>query len=468
MKNLPENLLSEMSNFVSTTMGLYYPQKRWSTLQHQTNSAAKEFGFLDNEAFIQWLVSTHMTREMIGTLAKHFTIPETYFLREPQAFEALSKQILPELIRVREKNSKRLRIWCAGCASGEEPYSVAITLCELIPDIQNWNITLLATDINSRILNTAAIGSYGEWSFRNEPTWLKEKYFSKTDNGKYIISAEIRKMVTFTYLNLLEETYPSLLNDTNAMDIIFCRNVLMYFTPECAQLVAQRFYHSLIEGGWLLVSASELSMRIFNQFTSVNFPGTHLYHREIEKHEPLNVLPIPPKAVQRILSKQVSKKEKVVAIVIPQSIKEQEKMQTISSVDPKRMEALMSNMLLASEGKLNEALVACEQAIATDKLDITQIYLYASILQEKNRETDAIEAYQRVLYLDPNYIIVHFTLGNLYMRQGDVGSAMRYFKNVQRLLDNYDPDNILLEFEGLTVNRLKGIVHDIIQKGEQL
>ena len=201
-ESLPDDRLSQLSDFVAARMGLYFPRGRWSDLERHTNSAAKEFGFPDAEAFIQWLVSSPLNQEQVERLASHLTIAETYFWREPQVFDALRDQILPELIRSRETSDRRLRIWSAGCATGEEAYSIAILLRALIPDPKNWHITLLATDINPRILRRAAAGVYGKWSFRNAPPGLKEKCFSCTDDGKFKIRPEIRKMVTFSYLNL--------------------------------------------------------------------------------------------------------------------------------------------------------------------------------------------------------------------------------------------------------------------------
>src|SRR5665648_364833 len=134
--SLPDNRLSQLSEFVATRMGLHFPRERWRDLERQTNSTAKEFGFADAEVFIQWLVSSPLTQEQVEMLASHLTISETYFWREPQVFEALRDQILPELIRSREKGDKRLRIWSAGCSTGEEPYSIAIALRQALPALK--------------------------------------------------------------------------------------------------------------------------------------------------------------------------------------------------------------------------------------------------------------------------------------------------------------------------------------------
>lgn len=240
-------------------------RERWHDLERRLGSAAREFGFKDIEACIQWLMSAPLTKSQIEILASYLTVGETYFFREKKSFEILEEQILPELIHSRQAE-RRLRIWSAGCCTGEEPYSLAILLSKMIFDLKDWNITILATDINPRFLQKATEGVYSEWSFRGTPPWIKEKYFKRTQKGHFEILPPIKEMVMFSHLNLAEDTYPSFLNNTNGLDIIFCRNVLMYFTPECVKKVIKNLYCSLMEGGWLIVSPSEAFNVHFSQF----------------------------------------------------------------------------------------------------------------------------------------------------------------------------------------------------------
>ena len=144
---------------------------------------------------------------------------------------------------------------------------------------ENWNISILASDINSKALSKAKEGKYGPWSFRNCPQWLMDSYFIRRDNRIYEIRPEIRKMVTFVNLNLAEDDYPSPKNNTNAMDIIFCRNVLMYFTDEWINKISRKLYQSIKKDGWLSVASCELSSLTFSRFTPVNFPGAILYRK---------------------------------------------------------------------------------------------------------------------------------------------------------------------------------------------
>jgi chemotaxis protein methyltransferase CheR len=493
-ESLSDGLLSRFSDFIADRTALYFPRERWSDLESKTRSAAKGFGFTEAEAFINWLVTSPLTTEQIEILAGYLTISETYFWREPHVFDALVEYILPELIRTRENGNRRLRIWSAGCATGEEPYSIAIALTRVIPDIDNWHITILASDINPRILSRAKAGVYGHWSFRNSPLWLKEKYFHRTDDDKFKIIPMIRKMVNFSYLNLAVDTFPSPLNNTNAMDIVFCRNVLMYFAAERAGRIGQNFYHTLVAGGWLMVGASELSQILFSQFESVHFTDAIVYRKNEIKARPFRGVPVDEASDQKEFiqpfiesfvetgqealtapyplsdTSQVSENAERQQRVNKEALDSDAKVYESEAADKRKnveTDVALSVRTLANQGKLAEALSLCDQAIAADKIDPALYYLYAMILQEQNRQDEAIASLKRALYLDPNFVVAHFALGNLALRHGKAKPAKKYFENVLTLLNGYRQEEMLPESDGLTAGRLKEIIHVTMQTGVQ-
>ncbi len=200
--------------------GLFFPQERWGDLERGIAAAAPDFNFADGESCAHWLLSAPPTRHINEILAGHLSIGETYFFREKHGLEALKEHIIPQLLQSR-RQEKRLRIWSAGCSTGEEAYTIAMLLDGLVPDLNAWNITILATDFNPKFLRKAKQGMYGEWSFRDVPGWLRERYFTRMKDGRFELLPRIRKMVAFSYLNFAEDTYPSLPNNTGTMDIIF-------------------------------------------------------------------------------------------------------------------------------------------------------------------------------------------------------------------------------------------------------
>ena len=178
----------ELSKFVAEKMGLHFPPERWPDLQRGLAGAATEFGFENISACADGLLSAPLTTAQLQTLASHLTIGETYFFREKPTFELLAQRVLPALIRSRRGREQRLRLWSAGCCSGEEAYSLAILLRQLLPDLADWQVTILATDINPHCLRKAVDGTYGEWSFRDAPADFKERYFHRNEAGRYVLA----------------------------------------------------------------------------------------------------------------------------------------------------------------------------------------------------------------------------------------------------------------------------------------
>jgi chemotaxis protein methyltransferase CheR len=425
--------------------------------------AAREFGFHNMNGFIQWLMSSELSKDQIMILASHLTISETYFWREPQVFTALTDFVLPELIKSKKNKEKCIRIWSAGCSTGEEPYSIAIALHKTIQKIEDWNITILATDINPRVLSKAVSGIYGTWSFRNSPSWLKSTWFHRKEDRQYEIIPEIKKMVTFTCLSLAEM---SAISNTNIMDIIFCRNVLMYFTPGWISKIANRFFQELSEDGWFVVSSSELSSGVFPQFTPVNFPGAVLYRKTKNgsAHPLSSVAFLTTEVSAKVVTKKDPRPSSILfnpSILQPLSSEASAKEDLHSIVktpEESYTEKILAIRFLANQGYLSEALSLCNEAIASYKLSSGLYFLRASILQELDKSSEAIASLKQVIYIDPDYIMGHFALGNLFIRQGNAKNAERYFNNVLDLLSRCSNDDILPESEGLSVKYIREII----------
>ena len=281
---LSEQLAGQLAEVVESRLGLRFSRDRWPDLVRGVDAASRELGIGDINSFLTRLAAAPAESREIQVLASHLTVGETYFFRDENHFRILEQEILPPLIRSRRGKERRLRVWSAACATGEEPYSIAILLTQLIPDIGDWNITITATDVNPRFLRKASQGIYSDWSFRNAPIWLKQRYFRQNKEGLFELLPYIKKMVTFSYLNLAEDAYPTLLSNTNATDLIVCRNVLMYLAPDTAQRAIHNFYRSLTQDGWLLVAASETSNALFSKFSAVEFPGAFFYRKSTDQH----------------------------------------------------------------------------------------------------------------------------------------------------------------------------------------
>jgi chemotaxis protein methyltransferase CheR len=473
-RNLTDIELSMVCEVIASRMGLHFPVFRWTILVRNLALAGREFGFQNLNDFFQWFLSTEPTNDQIKILATHLTVSETYFWREPNVFSALTDYILPELIREKKKGEKNIRIWSAGSSTGEEAYSLAIAIHKAVPDMGDWNISIMATDINPVSVDKAKAGIYGPWSFRNVPDWLKDNYFLDLGDRKYEVKPEIRKMVNFSCISLTRDDFYSDMKDK--MDIIFCRNVLMYFTSEWVNKISHNLYNSLSENGWFVVSSSELSSYIFPQYKAVNFPGAVFYTKS--KNESLISLTSKDSTRENLnfLSPVDSEKQNFTSlpsnpfIITPSHTITPSTLQHPSLIVENHEDTppetskettddkIFAIRLMANQGYLPESLTLCNEAIELEKLAPGLYYIRASILQEMGKNPEAITSLKQSIYIDPDYIMGHFTLGNLFICQGNHKDARRYFNNALVLLNNCKSDAHVPESEGLSVKYIREII----------
>lgn len=445
---LDPTLLSDVSGTIASRMGLHFPEERWPDLARGLTAASAEMGFAFPGAFLGSLRSQELTARQIETLASHLTVGETYFLRDPASFELLEREILPALVARRLEAGRTLRLWSAACCTGEEAYSLAITCARALPDLPEWNVSILASDINPRFLARAEAGVYSEWSFRGAPAWLRDRFFSSTSDKTFTVCPAVKRLVHFSTLNLAEDTYPSLLNHTNAMDVIFCRNVLMYFTPEHQSRVAAALHHCLVDGGYLLVNPAEASPSLFPMFDVETIDGTIVFRKTSlpirvasrpEIRSPSPALPVPEQTF-------------VVVPAPPVPVAPTQPM-TPDLAFP-REDHLVLARASANRGRLEEALASCRKAIAAESTSPVTHFLYATICHELGRFDEAVGALGRVLYLDQDFIPAHYALGDLYRRLGKQKESTRHLAVALALLSSRGRDEILLESDGMTCGRL--------------
>lgn len=484
---LADTDLEKLSVIIAEQMGLLFPHSKWKTLEQSFCNAARELGFKDVQDCVSRFTSPLPSKQLIEAMACYLTIGETYFLREVRCFEILERQIIPEILKKRQGGEQHLRIWSAGCATGEEPYSIAILLHRMRDSLRGWDISILATDINPHALRKAREGIYTNWSFRTSPPWFKENFFRQTGDKQYELLPHIKEMVTFSSINLAEDCYPSLVTDTNAIDVIFCRNVLMYFTPQLAAKVVGRFKRCLLDDGWLVVSPCETSNPSLALFNQVSFPDATLYRKSGDglrnvasenrgKTEPENrmngetgqvrngsqihkMTPDPPLS-DSPAQEAASPYRKALALYERGAYGEAVEMVTRQlTLDKNDTHALaLLCRIYANEGKLAEALNTSDRALAADKLSAGLHYLRAAILQEQGMDDEAAASLKKALYLDQDLVLAHFTLANLEQRQGKVRESQRRFNTALSLLDKYSPADVIPGSDGMSAGRLKEII----------
>ncbi len=363
-------------------------------------------------------------------------------------------------------------------------------MSKLLPQTEQWNIEILATDLNSKSLQKASTGIYGEWSFRGNLPANRNSYFEAVEGKRWAVSSAIKNMVSFAELNLVDDFLPPPANSAAGFDVIFCRNVLMYFTPDRRRKVVRRLYQSLASDGWLIVSAAETSQELFSEFATVNLGGVTLY-RKSNTHLP-KTLTLPSVGSNenrfgaRPAEQRLGNSELTIAAACGQSLNHQLHSENATppsdgqavafhesggNKDARRIAGTLLRqdgndaqaMLLlarasANEGKLTAALAWCDKAIAADKMAAPAYYLRATILQEQGLLPEALFALKQTVYAEPRFVLGHFSLGNFALTHGKPGESEKHFENVLLLLAHYEPEDVVPESEGLSAGRLREII----------
>lgn len=456
------DLLEALNDKLAARMGLSLPRERLSDLTRGLKNAARELGESDVEVWARRLLSYPLGEAQVEVLARHLTIGETYFFRDERSFEVLREQILRPLIRERQSGDQVLRLWSAACSSGEEAYSLAILLHETVPRLADWNVTLLATDLNPDALQKARAGVYPQWSFRVLPDSLREKYFQANGKNRWTVRPNVQSLVKFAALNLAEDSYPSMQNDTHSMDVILCRNVLMYFADKPAQMVIEKLQRTLREGGYLLTSANEGPRLSYAPLVAQRFGGAISYRKMTVAPAPRPRVPAPKVisptfAPPRVLAPQATAKIKA-------KVAEENPKENISHEDEARR--------LADAGELDAALRCCDAALQTGKLNARLYYLRATILLargssgagvlgEAAEAMEAAAALRQALYLDPALLMAHLASGNLARVQGKNREATKHFANARHVAQALKSDEIIPESEGRTAAQLAALLENL-------
>jgi len=234
------SFVEKINNKLSIDLTLY----KEAQMKRRLTSLRNKRGY---QNFKTYYTEMNNNKELLDEFVDRITINVSEFYRNPKRWDVLRHQTIPHLI----ENKKHLRIWSAACSTGEEPYSLAILLNEHFPHI---TYEIIATDLDLGVLDAAKQGVYQEKSLNDLPTNFKKKYF-KQENNLYYIDPSLRKSITFKQHNLLADTYPK------NIDLIVCRNVLIYFTDEAKNYIYNHFHSSLVDNGILFVGSTE---QIFN------------------------------------------------------------------------------------------------------------------------------------------------------------------------------------------------------------
>jgi chemotaxis protein methyltransferase CheR len=485
---LSKDAFQQFQSFLTQKSGLHIPSDQSKAFEEKLATRVEKCQLESYENYLHLLKFHPEGYAELRALLDLVTIGETYFFRNEPQFDALKNYLLPRLIEKKMKDRHdtgrmshdaqrmTLRIWSAGCSTGEEPYTIAMILRESLPNFDEWDISIIATDINSHVLKAAGEGFYGNRSVEYVPEHSLARFFSR-HGQKYSVNDEIRQMVRFKYHNLV--TDPFALLGMSDLDCIFCRNVTIYFDLKTLKKVIAQFADRLITDGYLFIGHAETLWGISNHFEAIEFPQTFLYRKlahPLAKTEMFHI-PLPSDlgdmghelgdmghelgvmshelGVMGHESRVMSHEKNKISSPSKGKAKGEGSVSqglAISDVPRTTHDALLREAIfLANRGEYEDALGLLKSLVEKDNL-LTPAYYFMGVLFTKlEKYKEAIEEFRRLLYIDEKLAIGYYHLGELYRFLDRRAEAKKEYMNCLKLLKGVDDSKPVPLSEGLTV-----------------
>ncbi len=266
----------QIRDLIYRISGIYYPEEKLYLLSSRCARRMAALGVASPSEYWEHLTTRGNREAELRLLLNEITIGETYMFRHPAQLDALHNVILSQILQVKRlPGLKRLRFWCAGCSTGEEPHTLAMFLLEQKEKLlAGWTFDILATDLNDNSLKAARAGIFGEYALRNTSEALRKKYFQDAGDKKLQANELLRSQIRFDRVNLSDD---SKMLFQKGIDVIFCCNVLIYFDTASKRRVVQHFYSNLVAGGYLFLGHAESLFQVNDLFRVIQFPGTTAY-----------------------------------------------------------------------------------------------------------------------------------------------------------------------------------------------
>lgn len=389
----------ELEQLLAQKTGLRIPDDGYDRFIAMMHEHAARRGYSALEDYQNFLAQKNPVEEW-EELVRALISGETFFFRDHGQFDLMRMRLLPKLIE-QHRGDNTLRLWSAGCASGEEAYSLAMLVDMLLPERSGWNILILGTDIDSAAIARAQRGRYGQWSFRMVPPEIQQRYFH-AEGGEWALKDSIRRMVTFQVSNLVVNPFPNFDSELHGMDMILCRNVFIYFDPAAISAVAAKFAATLCEGGYLLTAHTELIGHPVPGLKSKLFAEGVAYQRAS-----CHAVVAPP-VMQAAVSVD-SKTLRVPAAPVP-----------IARNDEILLKDARAH---AGRGDFDLAEQECRAVLDDYPIAAAPYFLLAQLAQVKGDFELAREWLNKAIYLDSHFVAAYLELAALCERAGDLPRA---------------------------------------------
>ena len=410
--------------------GLVFDDSRRDSMAYSVAERLRATGLPDVASYLMVLGEAGERQALLDEV----TIQETYFFRNPPQVRALRQHVLPELIRHADGHGRRLRIWSAGCSTGEEAYGVAMLLRELLPGTAGWDVKVVATDVSERALAAARTARYGPRAVHLAAPEDLARFFTTTPDGQHEVRPEVRELVELRHHNLVTEPVP--FGPGERIDLVLCRNVTIYFGRDTTRALMGRLHALLRDGGFLLLGHSETLWRVSEDFRLVPLgtgDSAAFVYRRLDGPERRSVLPDrrtldegprPPTPERRVTARRDP------------------------SPPPPADGLLTAARAALSSAAYDEAALLAGQAAAADPLRAEARYLRGLALVDAGRDAEALVDLRKAVYLEPSSGFAHFLLAGALERLGDRSAAAREYAAAAETLGSQAGDVGAVELGG--------------------
>jgi len=471
-------LFAAVRDLIEERCGLRFDDSQRASLSESVAARMQQLGLVREDDYLQRLrgAAASIVETELRNLLNLVTVTETCFFRDASQFRMLRDHIIPSLIAeraARGDTSRRIRIWSAGCSSGEEAYSIAITLDELGVFVAYPDATfeIIGTDLNSNALERARQGVYTERAVRNVEGRLLDRYFVR-DGKTYALNDAIKKRVTFEFGNLTQTQMPS----TGPQDIVFCKNVTIYFRPDVARKLIEGLRDMIAPDGYLLLGHAESLWQMSEGFALVEHDRAFCYRKSeyVESASRRTVMPAAPAPTLRLKSTptidtNVDATNQYDACLAAIRAGDWDAAESALDALVESCPTFVPGLLLRGglyvhRGRLDEAMGQAETVLKLSDLEPRAHLLVGMIAARRCRHDEAQQALRRALYLDDSLALGHFWLGNLYRERGDVARACHEYDNVVRDWERHTLQ-LTEEFASdLTAEQLVGFCSDTLER----
>lgn len=447
-----------LRTLLSRAAGLVFDESRRQSMAYSVAERVRESGAADVTAYLAMLDDPGERQRLLDEV----TIQETHFFRNPPQVRALRAHVLPELIAHAGRNGRRLRIWSAGCSTGEEPYSIAMLLRELMPSTAGWDVKVIATDISNRALEAANTGRYGARAVQMATPEELTRFFQPGPGGTHEVRPEIRELVEFRHHNLVTEPVPFAPDEQ--VDLVLCRNVTIYFGRQTTRALMMRLHQCLRDGGYLFLGHSETLWQVSEQFRLVSLGvgdgAAFVYRRHDDVSERRAVLPDrrtlnegAPDRVERRVTARREEAARAAKPAPPPAAKPKPAKPAVKAKPAQKSAAAGVRAALAA-GSYEEAVELAGALIAAESLNGEAFYLRGQALTDLGRDDEALIDLRKAVYLEPSMGFAHFLLAGVLDRLGHPAAAAVEYGAAADTLGSRPADASAHELGGRSVQEL--------------